>query len=263
MPALLLYKKLLSRRRACSNASLLLAVFVLAFSPVLSACGTDAFSTDDKETVPDTIIVEDGEDSASVSVQGDNTNETAPDTTVINGSETLTGPYKAFLEIMARRESVSRTETGADGFIYNLDRGLLTVSDQDGTEFWRSDEGWWIDDFRLGDVDGDGVQDFVYSLWKSYRFGEAHPSRMENDDERVRNHLFVYTALPGRVKALWGSSDLPRPIYSFELDPSGRVTPVSSGMQLITYEGEYRDDFTQTTPVKHIYTWQGWGFVPD
>ena len=174
----------------------------------------------------------------------------------------LTGPFKAFLEIMARREPVSHTEIGDGGYIYRLESGSFCVSDAVGVELWRSDISWWVDDFRLGDVDGDGVEDFVFSLWKSYRFGQAHPSRMKNDDETVRNHLFVYTILSGRAKAVWGSSDLPNPIYSFELDPSGSVTPVSSGMLLITYEGEYRDDFAQTTPVKRVYAWQKWGFAP-
>ena len=176
--------------------------------------------------------------------------------------EGLTEPFTAFLEIMSTREAVSRTETGDGGYVYKLDEGLLSVSDADGAELWRSDDSWWVDDFRLGDVDGDGAQDYVFSLWKSYRFGDAHPSRMENDDERVRNHLFIYTVLPGHVKPVWMSSDLPCPIYSFELDPSGRVTPVSSGMLLRTSEGEYRGDFIRTAPVDRVYAWQGWGFVP-
>ena len=180
-----------------------------------------------------------------------------------DSAEKLTEPFQAFLRLMSGLEHVSRTEVGAGGFVYSLDSGSLSVSDADGAELWRSDDSWWVDDFRLGDVDGDGVQDFVFSLWKSFRFGGAHPARLENDDETVRNHLFLYTALPsGQVKSTWGSSDLPRPIYSFDLDPSGRVTPVSSGMLLKTCEGKYRDDFIHVDPVERVYAWQGWGFVP-
>ena len=176
--------------------------------------------------------------------------------------EEITKPFKAFMEIMEERDYVSRTETGTGGYVYRLDRGSLSVSDEDGKELWRSEKSWWVDDFRLGDVDGDGTQDFVFSLWKSFRFGEAHPARMNNDDETVRNHLFVYTVVSGHVKSIWGSSDLPFPIYSFELDPSGRVTPVASGMLLKTLEGEYREDFLQTDPVERLYAWEKWGFVP-
>ena len=179
-----------------------------------------------------------------------------------NGQKDLTEPFQAFIEIMACRETVSRTEIGAAGYIYHLDQGSLAVSDSYGAELWRSGNDWWVDDFRLGDVDGDGLEDFVFSLWKSYRFGKAHPSRMENDDETVRNHLFVYTILAGQIKSVWGSSDLPYPIYSFELDPYGKVTAVSSGMLLRTCEGEYRDDYAHTAPVQRVYAWEGWGFVP-
>ena len=173
-----------------------------------------------------------------------------------------TAAFAAFLEVMKRREPIARTETGERGYVYNLVDGRLSVSVADGTEIWQSDENWWVQDFRLGDVDGDGAQDFIFTVWKSYRFGDAKPARMSNDDETVRCHLFLYTILSGYVKPVWCSSDLPRPIYSFELDKSGRVTPVASGMLLKTAEGEYRDDFSLTETKAFCYAWEGWGFVP-
>ena len=194
-----------------------------------------------------------GEQAAAEKIDADKMNK---------GIAELTEPFQAFWELRASSESVSRTETGAAGYVYQLDQGSLSVADSSGAELWRSGNDWWVDDFKLGDVDGDGLEDFVFSLWKSYRFGEMHPSRLKNDDETVRNHLFVYTILSGYVKAVWGSSDLPYPIYRFELDPSGTVTAVSSGMLLITYEGEYREDYAQTAAIKRLYAWQGWGFVP-
>ena len=163
---------------------------------------------------------------------------------------------------MEKRKPYSRTETGDGGYIYCLDSGVLSIALGSGAEIWRSSADWWVDDFRLGDVDGNGTQDILFTLWKSYRFGEAKPSRMENSDDRVYNHLFMYTVMPGYVKEVWCSSDLPRPIYRFELDPSGDVTPISSGMLLFTEEGEYQDDFSNTGSLTYKYAWQGWGFVP-
>jgi hypothetical protein len=171
-------------------------------------------------------------------------------------------PFGAFLAVMETRESISRTETGESGYLYSLSGGILTISLADGREIWRSDAAWWVDDFRLGDVNGDGAQDVLFSLWKSYRFGNAKPARMENNDDRVRHHLFLYTVMPGHVREIWCSSDLPRPIYHFELDPSGEITPVSSGMLLRTEEGEYAEDFSRTQAILYQYAWQGWGFVP-
>jgi hypothetical protein len=172
-------------------------------------------------------------------------------------------PFEVFLGIMDEREPFFREEAGEGGYIYRLDNGVLSITLGSGREIWRSSEDWWVDDFRLGDVDGDGTQDVLFTLWKSYRFGEAKPARMANDDDSVRNHLFLYTVMPGHVKAVWCSSALPRPIYSFELDPSGPVTPISSGMLLWTQEGQYQDDFSHTQPAAHKYAWQGWGFVPQ
>ena len=86
--------------------------------------------------------------------------------------------------------------------------------------------------------------------------------RLANDDASVKNHLFLYTIRSGNAKQLWCSSNLPRPIYAFELDPTGRKTPVSSGMLLRTKEGEYTDDYHDKRALPHIYTWEGWGFVP-
>lgn len=176
--------------------------------------------------------------------------------------ENMTPSFEAFLKVIESREPVTHEETGDDGILYRLGNGILTVFDKKGDELWRSKTDWWVDDFRLGDVDGDGNQDFLFSLWKSYRFGDKNPSRMENDDETVRNHLFLYTVINGHMKSLWGSSDLPRPVYRFELDSSGEVTVISSGILLLTEEGEYRDDFVLTETTSHTYAWEGWGFVP-
>ena len=172
-------------------------------------------------------------------------------------------PFALFQNVMKTREPYSRTEAGDGGYIYHLDSGVLSIALDSGTEIWRSNADWWITDFRLGDVDGDGMQDVLFTLWKSYRFGAAKPARMENKDDSVRNHLFLYTVMPGYVKEVWCSSALPRPIYSFELDPSGPVTPVSSGMLLRTEEGAYQEDYARTESVACKYVWQGWGFFPE
>ena len=120
-----------------------------------------------------------------------------------------------------------------------------------------------MEDFRLGDVDGDGNTDLLFTLWKSYSFGPYHPERMENDDASVRCHLFLYTLRAGRMKQLWGSSNLPRPIYEFELAMDGEKTPVTSGAVLRTAEGRYTDDFSRTEAEAHAYAWRGWGFVEE
>jgi len=171
----------------------------------------------------------------------------------------LTEEFRRFLEIRQSQEQITRTEE-LDGYVYTLEGGVLCV--HDGIEeIWRSPEEWYAEDFRLGDVDGDGKADLLFTLWKSYSFGQYSPARMENDDARVRCHLFLYTLRAGRMKQLWGSSNLPRPIYAFELTMDGERTPVSSGAVLRTTEGRYTEDFTHADTREYVYAWRGWGFV--
>lgn len=76
------------------------------------------------------------------------------------------------------------------------------------------------------------------------------------------NHLFLYTIRGSYAKPLWASSNLPRPIYSFEIS-EGTHTPVSTGAVLKTVEGRYTKDYTKSEGREFTYTWQGWGFVPE
>lgn len=169
-----------------------------------------------------------------------------------------TDEYREFIKKKVPGESVVRAETSG-AYTFALDEGVLSFLDLDGNQIWRSDKYWFVDDFRLFDIDGDGNTDCLFSLWKSYSFYRGYD---ENDDPSVKNHLFLYTVRGGYAKALWASSNLPRPIYSFEIS-EGVPTPVSTGAVLRTVEGEYTKDFTRSEEKEFTYTWQGWGFVPE
>ena len=174
----------------------------------------------------------------------------------------LTDEFWQFLELRKSRPETARTEE-LDGYTYALEGGVLRVCDETGETLWQSENTWYVEDFRLGDVDGDDHADLLFTLWKSYSFGPTHPARMDNDDPAVRCHLFLYTLRAGQMKALWGSSNLPRSIYAFELTFDSPKTPVASGAVLRTTEGRYTDDFSQTEVAEHVYAWRGWGFVEE
>jgi len=174
----------------------------------------------------------------------------------------LTEEFRGFLEIRKSQPEIARIEE-SDGYTYSLENGTLLVLDEAGEIVWQSEEPWYVEDFRLGEVDGDGHADLLFTLWKSYSFGPTHPERMDNDDPAVRCHLFLYTLRAGRMKALWGTSNLPRPIYEFELAFDGEKTPVASGAVLRTQEGRYTEDFSQVEAKEYVYAWRGWGFVEE
>jgi len=169
--------------------------------------------------------------------------------------------YGDFLEARKSAGPVSMRDSFGK-YRFRLNDGRLIIIGTDNTEIWRSNDGWYVDSFRIGDVNSDNVPDVAFTVWKSYSYGPEHPARMENNDASVRCHLFVYSFKDNRVKPLWCSSNLPRPIYSFELCADGIQTPALSGVRIVTREGAYTDDYSKTAAADYIYEWNSWGFSP-
>jgi hypothetical protein len=175
-------------------------------------------------------------------------------------SRKLTPEFKAFLAARdPDRPAVTRESP--DGYRFELKAGRLAIFN-DSAEVWHSKDEWYIDTFETGDVNADDITDFVFVLWKSFSFGKDHPARMANDDASVKCHLFVYSVKDNRVKSIWGSSNLPRPICSIKISMDGDRTPTLSGARLTAQEGRYTEDFSETETSEHVYVWSGWGFAP-
>ena len=164
-----------------------------------------------------------------------------------------TREYRDFVKIKSRSPSVEKTESMGEN-LCSLSGGRLRFTDQEGNLLWQSNPYWYVEDFSIFDVDGDGQPDCLFSLWKSYSFFEGSG---KEDSPEVKNHLFLYTLCHDRAKALWCSSNLPRPILEFSLE-QGEKTPVSSGAVLRTMEGSYQ---AEGQKLPFTYLWQGWGFV--
>jgi hypothetical protein len=176
-------------------------------------------------------------------------------------TDDFTTEYRAFVAIRGTDSTDIVRET-SDDYQFVLESGRLSIFDTDDAEVWCSKDEWYVDSFRIGDVNCDGIRDFTFVVWKSYSFGVNHPARIVNEDTAVRCHLFVYSIKDDRVKALWGSSNLPKPIYSFELNSGGEQTPTLSGVRLVTQEGTYTENYSRTTSIEYLYEWDGWGFSP-
>ena len=177
-------------------------------------------------------------------------------------SDGFTDEYRSYLALRSNESPSEPQQNTFDGYQVMLENGSLCIVGTENEEIWRSKEDWYIDSFRIGDVNCDQITDVAFIVWKSYRFGSSHPKRFENDDSAVRCHLYVYSVKDNRVKSLWCSSSLPRPIYSFELNTEGAQTAVLSGVRLITKEGVYTEDYSETAAADYIYEWSGWGFTP-
>jgi hypothetical protein len=173
----------------------------------------------------------------------------------------LTAEFRAFLAARGS-EASDVVEVESDGYRCRLEDGRLCVFGAEGAALWCSKDEWYVDSFKIGDVNRDPVPDIAFVVWKSYSFGADRPARAENDDPAVRCHLFVYSIKDDRVKPLWCSSNLPRPIYAFALRADGEQTPVLSGVRLLTREGTYTEDYGKTASTAYEYAWSGRGFSP-
>ena len=160
-----------------------------------------------------------------------------------------TKEYRVFLKM---REDFPKKEKSEmmDETAVILKEGQLSFINSEGEVFWQSNKYWFVEDFDILDVDGDGAEDCLFSLYKSYSFFE---NSGKEDSPEVRCHLFLYTAVHERGKALWCSSNLPRPVLSFSL----RQDTETKRPVLETLEGSYEDEEIKTP---HTYTWEGWGF---
>ena len=172
----------------------------------------------------------------------------------------LTAEFRHFTALY-KNDNINETEIN-NGYKFVLKNGQLNIFNKDNTNIWQSKKEWYVDSFKIGDINCDQIPEIVFVLWKSYSFGTAHPIRMANDDASVKCHLFVYSIKDDRLKSIWCSSNLPRPIYSLELDMDGEKTPVLSGARIITREGVYTDDYRKTPADEYIYVWNVWGFSP-
>ncbi len=145
---------------------------------------------------------------------------------------------------------------------YFLADAVLTV--KEGTRLlWKSPTDYRVDSFVLGDIDNDGRDNLVISLWKEGSFGEIRPFWHTGEDTGYKNHLFVYALQEDTFKPVWCSSNLDRPILTFAIrDVNG------DGLnELIAEEGEYHKvaveryaAYSDGNVRTAVWQWQEWGF---
>lgn len=145
---------------------------------------------------------------------------------------------------------------------YSMYKHRMTVM-EGSAQLWKSPEKYSIDSFSLGDVDNDGIENLVISLWKRGSFGEMKPFWHTKKDNDYKNHLFVYKLDQYKIKQVWCSSNLDRPIISFEIADTNK----DSLKELIVIEGQYRKIFgskygldSKSKTRTAVWEWNKWGF---
>jgi hypothetical protein len=145
---------------------------------------------------------------------------------------------------------------------YVLANHCLTVREDDRI-IWQSPQGWSVDSFALGDIDNDGSNNLVISLWKKGSFGEIKPFWFQGKDNSYKNHLFVLELIDNTFKSVWCSSNLDHPIISFaisDVDGDGLNELVVQEGKYRRIKGEYYALDKRAAPKTVIWQWQEWGF---
>ncbi|MEN6391461.1 MAG: VCBS repeat-containing protein [Syntrophomonas sp.] len=163
---------------------------------------------------------------------------------------------------MHEETAAIRYDLDRDGLpeCYNLAGGHLSIS-RENRILWESPSTWGVYDCIWGDANNDGQEELILLLWKAGSYGKDKPFWYHGFDAGMSNHLFVYKLVNDRMKPLWCSSALPRPINSLQV-----VDINNDGKQeLVISEGKYGCLLDEkaplgTPPSRLVMRWQGWGF---
>lgn len=130
---------------------------------------------------------------------------------------------------------------------YTLKDKQVTVNEAN-CPLWQSPESWDIQQILLADADNEGQAELLMVVWKEGSFGSSRPMWLEGEtDDEYTCHLFVYRLIAGKMKPVWCSSALDRPIKAL------KATDTDNDGSL---ELQVRESLTTIT----TWQWQGWGF---
>ena len=121
----------------------------------------------------------------------------------------------------------SSEDLGADApTIVALGSGTLSVQTRNEQGVWNtawvSDEGWRVTGYTVGDVNGDGTPDLVYTLWKKSLTVVRAPGGgliVNYQGGPLLPHIYINTWRDGSVQPLWHGSPRPSPLLGVAVAP--------------------------------------------
>jgi len=147
-----------------------------------------------------------------------------------------------------------------DGILENyiLDNGVLSIW-ENSEIVWKSENGWWVDDFEIADSNNDGKLEINMSVWRAGDFGPDMPRWIKENDMSIKNHFFLFNYTKEGMKALWQSSNLDAPNCSFKIYDIDK----DEKNELVVVEGEYGEGGACVGKHAAVWEWKEWGFYND
>lgn len=119
---------------------------------------------------------------------------------------------------------------------YNLVDGRVTVTENEQV-LWQSPLEYKVDHMTHGDLNHDGQEDLILTLWKEGSYGLSQPFWIKERDTSFAQHLFFYTWKEDKLQLSWGSSNLEAPLTYLsarDIDEDGKT-------DLVAGESTYTD----------------------
>jgi len=157
---------------------------------------------------------------------------------------------------LSNDKNLSQPQKNTDFQDYILKNGKFKIT-QSGGVLWESPEDWYVTGFSFFDVTNDGLPEVSLSVWKKGNFGFDKPFWIKENDQRERNHFFVFQFEDKTLKPVWQSSNLGAPNCEFvvaDVDNDDKN-------ELVTVEGEYTSERICQGIYLAVWKWNGWGFV--
>ena len=127
-----------------------------------------------------------------------------------------------------------------------LKHKTFSLKTPDGSIVWKSEAGWLVSDFIVGDIDHDDEDEIILLVWRRGSFGKFKPIWVEKDEKTWSQHIFIYDYLDNRddrMKPVWMSSKMGIEASDIKLDEK-------EALHIITPEGK-----------DTVWYWQSWGLT--
>ena len=171
------------------------------------------------------------ESMADVSQREESTATPAESTAETEPAETGTQPADEVIPDWVQWQA--GTADFADSYAVLKDRKIALYEDAScRTLRWGGEEDWSVQDMVVKDLDRDGAEELILLVWKHGSFGDTRPFWVQENDDRLRQHIFIFSydmERDVRVRAIWMSSEVHFDIESIAHGPKDMLTVTVKG----------------------------------